>query len=269
MNAQIMTNSGVEKHLSAADTQAKSLDETMPRPLANLIFVLLILILCSVGSWRLLDPATLPIKHVRIEGNFQHLSPQRMQSMVSTVIKGGFFNLNVMGIKEALLSEPWVNWVVVQRVWPDGLRVYIKEHTAVAHWNTDDLLNESAQLFSPETARSINGIPYLSGPTNTQALVFRRYREIKKVVQPVATVKSLSLSERRAWQLQLHDGPLVILGRNDVDSRIDRFTGSVLTSLSDELIRVKQIDLRYTNGFAIQWLDNFQKSIESGLEINE
>ena len=123
MNAQIMTNSGVEKHLSAADTQAKSLDKTMPRPLANLIFVLLILILCSVGSWRLLDPATLPIKHVRIEGNFQRLSPQRMQSMVSTVIKGGFFNLNVMGIKEALLSEPWVNWVVVQRVWPDGLRV--------------------------------------------------------------------------------------------------------------------------------------------------
>ena len=269
MSAQIMTSSLAEKQLSAADTQAKSLNKSMPRPLANLIFVLLILILCSVGSWQLLDPATLPIKHVRIEGNFQHLSPQRMQSMVSAVIRGGFFNLNVMSIKEALLSEPWVNWVVVQRIWPDGLSVHVKEHTAVAHWNTDDLLNESAQLFSPQTAHSINGIPYLSGPTNTQALVYRRYREIYKALRSFATVKSLSLSERRAWQFQLQEGPLVILGRNDVDSRIDRFTGSVLTSLGDELTRVKQIDLRYTNGFAIQWLDNFQKSIESGLDINE
>ena len=78
MSAQIMTSSLAEKQLSAADTQAKSLNKSMPRPLANLIFVLLILILCSVGSWRLLDPATLPIKHVRIEGNFQHLSPQKM-----------------------------------------------------------------------------------------------------------------------------------------------------------------------------------------------
>ncbi len=268
MSAQIMTNPMVDQHLSAADTQTKSSNEPMPRPLANMISVLLILILSGVGTWRLLDPATLPIKHVRIEGNFQHLSPQKMQSMVSAVIRGGFFNLNVMSIREAILREPWVNWVVVQRVWPDGLSVHVKEHTAAAHWNTDDLLNDSAQLFSPETAHSINGIPNLSGPINTQALVFRRYREINKALQPFVAVESLSLSERRAWQFQLQDGPLVILGRNDVDSRIDRFTGPVLTSLGDDLRRVKQIDLRYTNGFAIQWLDNFQKSIESGLEKN-
>ncbi len=240
----------------------------MPRPLANLIFILLILVLLSVGGWRLLDPTTLPIKHVRIEGNFQHLSPGKMQSMVVAVIRGGFFHLNVMSIKEALLSDPWVNWVVVQRVWPDGLSVHVKEQIAMAHWNTDDLLNESAQVFSPETAQLINGIPFLSGPANTQTLVFRRYHEIREALQHQVTIRSLSLSERRAWQLQLQDGPLVILGQNNVDSRIDSFTGSVLTSLSDELKRVKQVDMRYTNGFAIQWLDNFQQSIKSGLENN-
>jgi cell division protein FtsQ len=60
----------------------------------------------------------------------------------------------------------------------------------------------------------------------------------------------------------------VILGRNDVDNRIKRFTGVVLGSLHEELDRVEQIDLRYTNGFAIRWLGNSQNLFESGLENN-
>ena len=85
MNTQIMTGSIDEGQMLTADAQTDSLEQSMPRPIANLISVLLILFLCGLGGWRLLDPATLPIKHVRIEGNFQHLSPAKMQSMVSAV----------------------------------------------------------------------------------------------------------------------------------------------------------------------------------------
>ncbi len=81
-------------------------------------------------------------------------------------------------------------------------------------------------------------------------------------------INSLSLSERRAWQLQLRDGPLVILGRSDVDNRINRFTGTVVLSLNDQLHRVKKIDMRYTNGFAVEWQDGFPQTIESRLENN-
>ncbi len=262
-----MTNSMVEEKMPVADRGPHSLDKILSRPFVSLIFVLLVLVLCGLGIWRLLDPATLPIRHVRIEGNFQHLSPEKMQSMVTDVIRGGFFNLNVMSINEALLREPWVYWVVVQRVWPDGLSVHVKEQTAIGHWNNNELLNPSAQIFSPEAAASISGMPFLSGPVDTQALVLERYREIADAVSPFAIkITSLSLSGRRGWRVQLHDGPLVILGRNDVHSRIQRFSGSVLASLRDELTRIKQIDMRYTNGFAIQWLSNPSQLIESGLE---
>lgn len=269
MNAQMMTSSMAEEKMSAVNKVADSEARPMSRTPASLLFVLLILVLCGLAGWRLLDPATLPIRHVRVEGNFQHLSTEKMQFLVTNVIRGGFFNLNVKTIKEALLAEPWVYWVAVQRVWPDGLRVNVKEQQATGYWNETDLLNDSAQIFSPETAVSIADIPKLSGPVDTQTLVLTRYREMQNALTPFAIIiTKLNLSERRAWRIQLQEGPLVILGRNDVDSRIDRFTGPVIASLKDELSRIKQIDLRYTNGFAIQWTSNFQQLNEPGLENN-
>jgi cell division protein FtsQ len=269
MNAFVMTGPMAKERKSDMQKSERGSVQSLSRKPISVLFVSAILILVGVASWKLMDPLTLPIRHVRIEGNFQHLSNEKMQSLVSRVISGGFFNLNVMNIKEELLHEPWVYWVVVQRVWPDGLNVNVVEQTAIAKWNESDLLNEKAQIFSPELTVSIANLPMLAGPPETESLVLERYRRIEIALTPKAIkIESLSLSQRRAWQIQLENGPLIILGRNDVDNRIKRFTGIVLDSLHEELDRVEQIDLRYTNGFAIRWLGNSQNLFESGLENN-
>ena len=269
MNAFVMTGPIAEEKKSQTEKSAAGTAQPLSKKLISMSFVSLIIILFGVAGWKLMDPLTLPIRHVRIEGNFQHLSTEKMQNIVSSVISGGFFNLNVMNIKEELLREPWVYWVVVQRVWPDGLNVNVVEQSAIAHWNESDLLNDEAQIFSPEEKLLIAKLPKLAGPPETESLVLDRYRQIEKTLTPRAIkIESLSLSQRRAWQIRLENGPLVILGRNDVDNRIKRFTGVVLSSLYEELDKVEQIDLRYTNGFAIRWLGNSQNLLESGLENN-
>ncbi len=269
MNASILTDAMAEEEKPEVEKSAHGSVQSLSKKLTSMVFVSLIVILFGIAGWKLMDPLTLPIRHVRIEGNFQHLTTEKMQNLVSSVISGGFFNLNVMNIKEELLREPWVYWVVVQRVWPDGLNVNVVEQTAIAHWNDSALLNDKAQIFSPEQTTSIAKLPKLAGPRETQSLVLDRYHDIENALSPKATkIERLTLSQRRAWQIQLENGPLVILGRNDVDNRIKRFTGVVLGSLHEELDRVEQIDLRYTNGFAIRWLGNSQNLFESGLENN-
>lgn len=269
MSAIVMTNLIHEEKLSPVGTGNNNPEKVEPRSIVSLVFVFLVTSLLILAGWRLLDPATLPIKHVRIEGNFQHLSPKKMQTMVSEVIRGGFFNLNVTSINNALLKEPWVHWVSVQRIWPDGLSVQVKEQSAMGHWNGNSLLNASAQIFSPQGADLISNLPFLSGPADTQHLVLNRYNEIQQVLSTLSIqINSLSLSERRAWQIQLEDGPLVILGRSDVENRIDRFTGSVLAGLGKDLSRVKKIDMRYTNGFAVEWNNEPPQLIEPGLKNN-
>jgi cell division protein FtsQ len=269
MNSIVMNEAIPEVKSPSVNSRIDDDDKSMSRSKKSLLFMFLLTSLCIFAGWRLVDPATLPIKQVRIEGNFRYLSPEKMQSIVSEVIKGGFFNLNVASINNALLDEPWVHWVTVQRVWPDGLNVQVKEQAAIAHWNTNSLVNSSAQVFSPEAAAQITELPFLTGPVGTEDLVLNRYNEIHKALTENSTrIKSIHLSERRAWRVKLHDGPLVILGRSDIENRITRFTNSVLSGLGNEINKVEQIDMRYTNGFSVKWNADSSQLIESRLNNN-
>ena len=59
-------------------------------------FFIIIFIFCSIyGGKYLLNPNTLPIKHVKVDGNFNRLSQADLKNNVVSNIQGGFFNLNV------------------------------------------------------------------------------------------------------------------------------------------------------------------------------
>ena len=80
MNARVMTNLMVQDKLSGRDNDTDQMVTTFSRPVFSLVFTIFIIFLFGVGGWRLMDPSTLPITHVREEGNFQHLSTEKMQT---------------------------------------------------------------------------------------------------------------------------------------------------------------------------------------------
>lgn len=265
MSAQLMSEEiGNVKKSVVADRKSDNHAAQM-QAFPSLIFILALVLAAGVAISKMLDPTTLPVKHVRVEGNFQYLSEKKMQTLVSDVVRGGFFDLNVKAIKESLQNDPWVNWVAVQRVWPDSIRVHVKENIASTHWNEAALLNAEGQVFEPENAGSLSGIPYLSGPTGTENVVLEEYQKISETLSRFGLkVVSMTLNERRAWEFQLEDGPLVVLGRHDMDERFERFTKFTLHSLGSEINEIQRIDMRYTNGFAIQWRSNHSSLHDSG-----
>ncbi len=68
------------------------------------------------------------------------------------------FSLSLEPLKQELLRNPWVKGVVVQKEFPDTLRVRIIERNPVAWWNTPEgvrlWVEESGELFRD------GGIPY-------------------------------------------------------------------------------------------------------------
>ena len=76
-------------------------------------------------------------------------------------------------------------------------------------------------------------------------------------------IEMLVLTERRAWQFKLADGPVVLLGRKDVEDRFKRFFSYAIPYQADRLLQAKSIDMRYTNGFAVKWIRE-SRSIASG-----
>ena len=72
-------------------------------------------------------------------------------------------------------------------------------------------------------------------------------------------VTRLQLSERRAWRMTLNDGLELRLGRDGVERRLQRFVEVYPGVLKQQLARIAAVDLRYTNGFAVQWKPDASK----------
>lgn len=215
---------------------------------------ILIIALMVWGGRYLSNPDTLPIKQVRVEGDFTRLSPIDLQQLVTDKVRGGFFNLNVDAVRDALLAEPWVSKVSVQRVWSDGLRVIVTEQVPVVRWGEKGLLNQSGEYFEPESETIPQNLPLLNGPEGSEVLLLKRFQEMQERVKEIKfTIVELTLDDRRAWSFRLANGINIILGRKQVSDRFQRFLDLIPTTVAGRIEQTAKVDMRYTNGFAVRW----------------
>jgi len=231
------------------------------------LLAVMMIAVAGLGASHLSDPRTLPIRHVRINGEFRHLSPAALQEAASDVVRGGFFNVNVETVRAALLREPWVRDVAVRRVWPDSLSLHVTEQIPVAQWGDEGLLNGDAQRFAPERGTWPAGLPVIAGPAGAEPAMLEQYRYMDgALARHGLKVARVDLNERRSWSLTVADGPEVILGRRDAVSRFDRFTTVLPGHLLESLARIAVVDMRYTNGFAVRWKEEGISELKAGGE---
>ena len=229
------------------------------------ILTLAVCVALALFAWSKIPwSGFLPIKRVEIAGNFVHLSPAELEQQAAEIIRGGFITVNVAGIKRELLREEWISKVAVRRVWPDSLMIFITEHEPVALWGSNALISNEAGIFSPAQDSFPPGLPFLSGPQGSEEAVLKKYELLKtELSRRDMEIDMLVLTERRAWQFKLAGGPVVLLGRKDVEDRFKRFFSFAIPYLVDRLMQAKSIDMRYTNGFAVKWIKE-SKYIVSG-----
>jgi cell division protein FtsQ len=225
-----------------------------PRVPVRVLAALFALLAVPAGLLHLFDPETLPIRRVRVSGEFLHLSPAELQSGAEDVVRGGFFNVNVADIQRRLAADPWVAAVAVRRQWPDGIDVQVTERRPVAHWGEDALLDEHRTRFAPPSQTFPPGLPRLSGPVGSETAVLEMLARIEqRIAGGELRVAALTLNPRRSWSFTLAGGPRVVLGRSEVAARLERFAVALDTELRPQLAAIAAIDTRYTNGLAVRW----------------
>ena len=89
--------------------QKKSLRERLPgwlnrRLVGAAILSSVLGVGLGAGSWLLAQPDTLPIKRVKVEGEFRHLAEQDVYNALGELTSGGFFNVDVHAVKQAAES---------------------------------------------------------------------------------------------------------------------------------------------------------------------
>lgn len=205
-------------------------------------------------AFYLLNPGSFPVRQVRIEGEFRQLSTGALEALVRDKVTGGFFNIDVAAVRDALLREPWVKEVSVHRIWPDSLQVFVTEQRPVARWKTTGLLNKTGDLFMPEPHTFPADLPVLDGPEGSHALILKKFYFLQGQSGTVdMNITFLKQDERRAWQFETDNGLLVSLGRERFEERIERFVKLVPQNLGARLGLAAMVDMRYPNGFAVRW----------------
>jgi cell division protein FtsQ len=94
-------------------------------------------------------------------------------------------------------------------------------------------------------------LPEFTGHEGAAEEMARRYARFSEMLAPLGEgIAHLSLSSRHAWQMQLKDGLVVELGREQMEERLARFTAAYPQFKAAQKSPGKYVDLRYRNGFA-------------------
>ncbi len=195
-----------------------------------------------------------PLRTLRINDDLQQVDVQRVRETVLPYAGRGFFAVRLNDAQDAVARLPWVEQAQVRKRWPDVIEVHVVEHRPFARWGRDRLLSEQGRLFPLAGIELPRALPRLQGPDSRVAEVVAMYNESRVMFAPTGRdVRVLGMDERGSWRLLLSDGTDVVIGSQEPRLRLARFARLLPQLLEQQMQPMRRADLRYTNGFTIDW----------------
>lgn len=195
-----------------------------------------------------------PIRWLELNGPFKRISAEQLRSNLAPMISASFFTVDLQRLRDAAMRNPWAADVVVQKVWPDTVSVTVEEHRPVAHWNSGRLVSDRGSDFTAPDADEIQGLPWLHGPDLRLDDVLEQWTRFNTMLDSVGLeIQRLSLDQRGSWSMVVDNGTRLELGRDMPVERLERLMTSWQPLMRDRPLPPAEVDLRYTNGFAVRW----------------
>jgi cell division protein FtsQ len=189
------------------------------------------------------------LRQVAVVNRVSDVDTGLLESAIRSDLRGTFFTVSPHRVRASLKKIPWVRDVVVERRWPYALDIRVEEYRAVGYWGDNDLLSDQGEIFRA-SARA--PMPRFDGPISAAAETLARYREAKLALAPLGLeIKSMSVSSRGALTMNMRNGLVLDLGREQIEQRLARFTSLYSTWSAAERESVARVDLRYKSALAI------------------
>jgi len=241
--------------MSGADSARRDTDESISLfKAATLLFALLFALLTlAFGADWLLRTDNFTVRHVRFEGEFKHVTQQELQAVVMNVVHGNFFLLNLDTVKARVESLPWVYKASVWRQWPQDVYVRFTEQQLAAYWSGGAILNQAGDVVRVKADDLPAEFPRLEGPEGTGAQVLEHYKSLGRILAAAGLkLERITLTPRRTWRLGLSNGITIVLDREQPERKLERFARVYAQSLALLASDIRQVDLRYANGFSVE-----------------
>lgn len=234
-----------------------SLAEVSP-VLLKLIAVLVVGVMLLAGSLgvraMLNNPENLSISQIDLQDGLKFIKDTELQAVTDKYQQTNLYLLDVDALETELNALPWVRSVSLRKAWPDRLIVGIEEQHPVAFWGRERLMNKYGELFTAELSSMRGLLPTLYSPEDKGREIAERYLQVKEWLTGLPLeISELTEDVSGSWRLKIKDGPEVMIGSEDQERRMQRFRVGFQQELAKKLGNIRRVDLRYTNGFAVEW----------------
>ncbi len=235
------------------------------------VILLIICVILIVGGglwgWRYLHlPTTLPIRAVKVVGEYEFVDQQALQKTVIPFVTTGFFNVNIRGAEAALLQIPGVSVASLRRVWPDKIEIQVTEKKAQAILPDGQIYATDGSVFMPFHSEHLNPLlekklsqlPVFAGSVEDLPAVAAFYQQAQRLLgQDGFRVNFVGCDELGSWTVgvtNMTTNMTIVLGRDHLLEKLARFTQNygILEKTNQNKIPIL-IDLRYNLGFAAEY----------------
>lgn len=200
--------------------------------------------------------ALLPFRWVDVSGPFARVSAEQIRAAVGPAASRGFFGVDLAEVRAGALSLPWVATAEVRKVWPDTLEIGVTEREVLGRLGVDQLVDVSGNVFQARGAGETRGLPLLDAEPAQMAQLAEYYRIAQSDIEALGRqITAARMSPRGALELQLNDGLTVQLGSREQLPRWRRFIGSLPRLAALDPRPIAAIDLRYTHGYAVRYVE--------------
>ena len=200
---------------------------------------------------------------ITITGEVRHTNQVTLKANVTPKLNGHFFSINLEQTRQVFLQMPWVRNALVEREFPNRLRVHLEEHRPVAYWgpaSDERLLNSHGEIFSANLGElDDDHLPRLSGPDNQSLLVLQAFEALQQPFRDLGLeIASLELSPRGSWRVRSEKGATIEMGRGTPAEIQRKFMGFAQTlpeasqRWGRRLNALEWADLRHEGGYALR-----------------
>lgn len=196
----------------------------------------------------------LPIQRVSIQGEYRYLDTEELKKAVNEQVRNGFLWVSVNKLRQSLERLPWIESVAIKRVGHDGLEISVKERAVIGKWEEDALLVEGGKILKTTLLKKAPaGLPVFRGSPNQAQVISESYHPLQASLDRLQMqIVELHVTGRGAWEIVLNNGLKVVLGKVEVERRLEKFI-SLYTLFSEaDRAQIEKVDLRYANGIAVK-----------------
>ncbi|MDO3382808.1 cell division protein FtsQ/DivIB [Gilvimarinus algae] len=204
-----------------------------------------------------------PVEEVKVEGSFVQLSREEATALISRAIDREFVELDLTELKRDIERHPWVERAVVARSLPSALTVTLIEQVPIARWGEVGFLNQRGEVIHTSQAKTLEHLPQLMGRESESTKIMQQYQDLSRVLRSRSlSITRLWVDHLGTWRIALEGGAELTLGKDELPEKIQRFLWVYDEHLIQNFEAVARVDLRYANGLAVAWSDEYEVSIE-------